>query len=244
MKILLKGQFLSDIEPLLRRDGISLISEAAGTTPDLIITHGGDGSLLGMERKYPGVPKLPIRDKRTSLLCPKHSYEKLIDSLMAGKLSRTEEIKLSGSTGKRKILGMNDIFIHNSNRVSAIRYRVWINNELYLKEVASDCFGIATPHGSTAYYRSITRTVFRTGIGLAFSNSREHVDHIILPEDDIIKIQLLRGPAFIVADNDQEHIDFNTNEILTISKSSAKAVIFGLDVFMCPDCRKLRHMKN
>ena len=242
MKILLKGRFLDDIEYLLKRKEVELISEKTGN-PDLIITHGGVGSLLGMERKYPGIPKLPIRDKRTSPLCSKHSYEKLIDNLLAGKLSRTELIKLSGRTGDGEILGMNDVFIHNSKKVSAIRYRVWINEKLYLNEVASDCFGIATPHGSTAYYRSITRCVFRTGIGLAFSNSREHVDHIVLPEDAVIKIQLLRGPAFIVADNDPESIRFNTDDVLTVSKSPVKAVIYGLDVFMCRDCRKLRHMK-
>ncbi len=242
MKILLKGRFLDDIQPLLKKKGVELVSEKT-TKPDLIITHGGDGSLLGMEREYPGIPKLPIRDKRTSSLCPKHSYEELIDDLIAGNLLKTELIKLSGKIGKKEILGMNDIFIHNSKKVSAIRYRVWINDKLYLKEVASDCVGIATAHGSTAYYRSITRCIFRTGIGMAFSNSREHVDHIVLPDDAVIKLQLLRGPAFIVADNDPKHINLDTDEILTVSKSSVNAIIYGLNIFMCPDCRKLRHMK-
>ena len=243
MKILLKGRFLDDIELLLKRKGIELVSDKK-CNPDLIITHGGDGSLLGMERIYPGIPKLPIRDKKTSPLCPNHSHEKLIDNLLTGQLSKTELIKLSGSTENGEISGINDIFIHNSKKVSAIRYRVWINDKLYLNEVASDCFGIATPHGSTAYYRSITRCIFRTGIGLAFSNSREHVDHIILPEDAVIKVQLLRGPAFIVADNNPKPVKFNTGSVLTVSKSPVKAIIYGLDVFMCQDCRKLRHMKN
>jgi NAD+ kinase len=242
MKILLTGCFLDDIKPLLKRKKIELISKNAGN-PDLIITHGGDGSLLGMERQYPGVAKLPIRDKRTSPLCSNHSYERVIDNLLAGKLSKTKLIKLSGKTGNRKILGMNDIFIHNLKKVNAIRYRVWINDELYLKEVASDCLGIATPHGSTAYYRSITKCIFRTGIGLAFSNSREHVDHIVIPENAVVKIQLLRGPAFIVADNNPKSIKFETGDILIVSMSPAKAIIYGLDVFMCPDCRKLRHTK-
>jgi NAD+ kinase len=242
MKILLTGCFLDDIKPLLKRKKIELISKNVGN-PDLIITHGGDGSLLGMERQYPGIAKLPIRDKRTSPLCSNHSYEGVIDNLLAGKLSKTKLIKLSGKTGNRKILGMNDIFIHNLKKVNAIRYRVWINDELYLKEVASDCLGIATPHGSTAYYRSITKCIFRTGIGLAFSNSREHVDHIVIPENAVVKIQLLRGPAFIVADNNPKSIKFETGDILAVSRSPAKAVIYGLDAFMCPDCRKLRHTK-
>ena len=243
MKILLKGRFLDSLEPLLKRKGFELLAEEAGK-PELIITHGGDGSLLGMERMYPGIPKLPIRDEKTSALCPKHSYETIVDNLLAGQLPKTELMKLSGKTDSGKLLGMNDIFIHNLEKVSAIRYKVWIDDKLYLNEVASDCCGIATPHGSTAYYRSITRCIFRTGIGMAFSNSREHVDHIILPEDVVIKIQLLRGPAFIVADNDPEPMNFNPDEILTISKSPTKAVIYGLDTFMCQDCRKLRHMKN
>ncbi len=242
MKALLKGRFLEDIKPLLEKKGIELVPETT-QNPDIIITHGGDGSLLGLERMYPGIPKLPIRDTRTSSLCPKHSHEKIIDDLINGKLKKFELMKLHGKTAQNSILGMNDIFIHNSNKVSAIRYKVWIDDKLYLKEVASDCVGIATAHGSTAYYRSITRCIFKAGIGLAFSNSREHVDHIVLPEDSIIKIQLLRGPAFIVTDNDPKTISFNTDDILTISKSPAKAKIYGLETFMCRECRKLRHIK-
>ena len=243
MKILLRGRFLNDIEPLLRRKEIEVVSEAIDH-PDIIITHGGDGTLLGAEREYPGIPKLPIRDKRTSPLCSNHSYEKIIEDLLSNKLSKTKLIKLSGTTDKCNILGINDIFVHNSNKVSAIRYRVWINNEIYLSEVTSDCVGIATAHGSTAYYRSITRCIFKVGIGLAFSNSSEHVDHIILPEDVTIRIQLLRGPAFIVADNNSKSIAFDTGDILVVSKSPNKAIVFGLDIFMCQDCRKLRHIKH
>ena len=242
MKALLKGRFLEDIKPLLEKKGIELVPETT-KNPDIIITYGGDGSLLGMERMYPGIPKLPIRDARTSPLCPKHSHERIIDDLINGKLKKFELMKLQGKTAQNSILGINDIFIHNSNKVSAIRYRVWIDDKLYLNEVASDCVGIATAHGSTAYYRSITRCIFRAGIGLAFSNSREHVDHIVLPEDSVIKIQLLRGPAFIVTDNDPKTVNFNTDDILTVSKSPAKAKIYGLETFMCRECRKLRHIK-
>ena len=243
MKILLRGHFLDDIEPLLQREDITLVTDKA-EKPDLIITHGGDGALLGAERDYPGIPKLPIRDKRTSSLCTKHSHEEIIKNLASDKLTKTELIKLVGRTDKHEIIGMNDIFVHNVNRVNAIRYKVLIDGELYLNEVASDCVGVATPHGSTAYYRSITRCIFKSGIGIAFSNSREHVDHIVLSEGTVIKLQLLRGPAFIVSDNDQKAFTFNTGETLTVTKSSDMAKMYGLDIFMCPHCRKLRHMKN
>jgi len=239
MKILLKGRFLNDIKPLLIKKGFELVTE----NPDLIITYGGDGTLLGAEREYPGIPKLPIRDSRTAFLCPNHTYDQLFDDLENQKLSTKELIKISGKIGDKEIIGINDIFIHNSIKVSAIRYRIWIDNKLYFNEAAGDCFGVATPHGSTAYFRSITKCVFRVGLGMAFSNSREKIDNIIVPIDAVIKVQLLRGPAFMVADNDPKVIELTTGDIFTISTSSEKAVIHGLDMFMCPQCRKLRHLK-
>ena len=68
MKIKLVGKNLEDIRPLLGEFGL----EETEREFSLVIAHGGDGALLGAEREFPGVPKLPIRDARTAPLCPEH----------------------------------------------------------------------------------------------------------------------------------------------------------------------------
>lgn len=243
MRVLVDGRFKNDILPLLKDTGLELVEKS----PDLIISYGGDGSLLAMERKFPGIPKFPIRENKTISLCPKHSHNKLIKDFLENKICKTEIIKLVSkqkSKTKTQLKGINDIFIHNINRYSAIRCKVWIDNEVYLNEVAVDCIGIATPHGSSGYFQSITQCVFTTGIGLAFSNSREHVNHIIIPDTTQIKFDIIRGPALLVADNDPNEIELVTGEEIIISRSSDKVTIYGLDDFMCPACRKLRHIKT
>ncbi len=240
MKILLTGRDLKKIEQALTKlDDVHLVTDS----PDLIITHGGDGSLLGAEREFPGIPKLPIRDTARAPLCNEHtSFLKHFNLFMNGNLKKTELIKLGSFTSRgEKLSGINDIFIHNVNRAGALRYCVLINNIPHGHEIIGDGVGVSTIHGSTAYYRSITNSIFKIGIGLAFNNSTEVTNHQVLPEETVIKVKITRGPAMIVADNGPEGIELNEGDTVEIRKIKDKAIIYGLDIFMCATCRKLRH---
>ncbi|MDD5728207.1 MAG: hypothetical protein PHV59_06565 [Victivallales bacterium] len=240
MKVKLIGKNLEDIVPLLDKKVFEL-SEAA---PELVIAHGGDGALLDAERLYPGIPKLPVRDAQTAPLCEKHSYVKQLADFYAGKTIRTVNPKLHSIFNGRELFGLNDIFIHNCKRSSAMRYRVWINDGLYANEIVGDAVGMATIHGSTAYYRSITHSIFKTGLGLAFSNSTEVVNHLVLPEDVVVRIRIVRGPGIMIADNNPEFIEIPQDSEICIRKAEASAIIYGLDNFMCQACRLLRHPRQ
>lgn len=208
---------------------------------DVIITHGGDGAMLGAEREFPGKLKFPIRDAQTAPHCPQHGLNSQLDLFCAGKLKTSFLPKLVGQVKNNRLFALNDIFIHNHKFVSALRYRVWIDDELYAKEIVGDGLGVSSVHGSTAYYRSITHSVFRTGIGLAFSNSTELVNHLVLPETSLVKVLVLRGPAELVADNDNAMIPMNAGDEALIRLSDQQTQFLGLDIFMCPVCRAIRH---
>ncbi len=240
MKICFYGRYLEEIIPFFQKHHYVCCSD----NPDLVVTHGGDGTLLEAEHKYPGVPKFPIRDQRSAKLCDIHQYEKQIEMFLNDELKKTSLIKLSGECNGQKIIGMNDIFLHNVDRGSAIRYQVLIDDELYATDVVADGVGVSTVHGSTAYYRSITHSTFRVGIGLAFSNTTEVTNHIVLPEESIIKIQVTRGPGIVLADNSPDRIKVSEGDELIIRKSPETANIVGLDKFMCLDCRKLRYSRK
>ena len=149
-------------------------------------------------------------------------------------------MKLVGMTGNVKRYAINDIFIHNMNNVSALRYQVKIDDDIYAREVVGDGVGVSTVHGSTAYYRSITHGSFRVGIGIAFSNSTELLNHLVLKEESIIKVRILRGPSELVFDNSPESVKLSEGDIVTIRKSEKTAQMLGLEVFMCPECRRIR----
>ena len=156
----------------------------------MILCYGGDGAMLGAELRYPNRLKMPVRDCETAPHCRKHSLEWQLDAMMNGQLRESALMKLQGTLGNMTRYAVNDVFIHNTNNVSALRYQVKIDDDIYAKEVVGDGVGVSTVHGSTAYYRSITHSIFRVGIGLAFSNSTEEVDHLVLPETAEMKIRL------------------------------------------------------
>ncbi len=237
MKVLLSGKNLEDVIPLLDAYDAEIVTN----NPDIIICHGGDGALLGAERDYPGIPKFPIRDAATAPVCPEHNCLNRLESLFKDQAKLTELIKLSGAVGDQELISTNDIFIHNHERVSALRYRVWIDDELYAREIVGDGVGMATPHGSTAYYRSITHSTFRVGLGLAFSNSTEVVNHLVIPDNSIVRIRILRGPAIMVGDNSPIQLRLEEGDEACIRKTTDRAVILGLEEFMCRRCRQLRH---
>jgi len=234
MRVYIAGRNIENIVSVVKNLNLEIVE----TSPDLVITHGGDGALLGAEREFPGIPKLPIRD----LTCDDHSsFKKTFDCFLAGKLKKTQLTKISGTVHGKEVIGINDVFIHNVDRGGALRYSILLDGEPYGHEIIGDGVGIATVHGSTAYYRSITHSIFKIGIGLAFNNSTEVTDHQVLPEDTEIQILLTRGPAMLIADNSPQTITLKAGDRVIMKKIKDQAVIYGLDTFMCAKCRKLRH---
>ncbi len=239
MKIKLIGKNLADIRPVLKQ--FNLREVADGEEFELVVAHGGDGTLFQAETQYPGVPKLPLRDAGTAPLCGEHSYEKQLQLFVDGLSPLTLLPKLSGEFNGKILYGINDIFIHNRERVSALRYRVRIDGELYAHEIVGDGAGVSSVHGSTAYYRSITHSIFKVGLGLAFSNSTAEVDHLVVADSSVIEIEIVRGPGILVADNSPEWIDIPEGGTAVIRQSAEYAKVYNLPAFMCQCCRLLRH---
>ena len=237
MKVRLVGKNLDDIVPYLREYGLTVTE---GDAP-LIVCHGGDGTLLQAEREFPGVPKLPIRDEGTAPRCPAHGYAAELEAFTQGKMKKVLLPKIAGRCGGRQLTAVNDIFVHNGDITSALRYRVRIDGELYAHEIVGDGVCFSSVHGSTAYYRSITHSIFRVGLGLAFSNSTEEVSHLVLSEKSHIEIEIVRGPGVLTADNAPERLPLKTGDVVEMFQVDEAAEVIGLAEFMCPKCRALRH---
>ena len=223
-RVLVLGPDAHQLLPLFRDRGLDVVEE----NPDLVLTYGGDGLLLGSERAWPGVPKLPLRNSRHGKKCEPRQVEEALDRLLAGQLRFTQFLKLHAEALGETQVGLNDVTVHNSRPTSSVRCDVWIDDVEYGREIVGDGVVVATPFGSTAYYRSITRGIFRLGIGLAFNNSTEQVDHMVLPEESIIRIRIARGPAVVVADNNPEFIELEEGDEVTIRRHCEPATILRL----------------
>lgn len=232
------GRNLEGLRRLLAKSPVSIVK----SKPDLVISYGGDGALLGAERDFPGIPKLPLRDSCRNPQCPAHGEEKILGLLVRGRLKPAPLLKLEAACGGHTLTAVNDIVLHNRVTTSAIRYRIWLDGELYANRIVGDGLVAATPFGSTGYYRSITHSIFKLGVGLAFNNSTEPTDHLVIRDDTVIRVEILRGPAVLLADNcpASHTIHLKRHDTVVIRKSPQTASILGLEAFRCPACARLR----
>lgn len=221
VKIVLFGNNRSAIEPLAKEAGFEVVDK----NPEFVVSFGGDGTLMKAEHAWPGIPKIVLKDSMICKKCSVFSNEEVLRRVHDGKYSVEELIKLEVVADGKTRTALNDIIVHNKDPRHAIRYSLSVNEQTLGEAIIGDGVVIATPFGSTAYYRSITDSSFELGIGLAFNNSTEQSDHIVLKEDSVIKIKIIRGPAIVYADNQDEEIVLEKDDEVIIRKSKDKARI-------------------
>lgn len=209
------------LEALAKDAGVDVVAE----NPEALISYGGDGTLMRAEYAFPGVPKLILKGSAICKLCASFSNEEILKKFSAGAYRIDEMEKLEVRAGEKVLRGVNDVIVHNDNPRHAIRYHLWVNDKRIGNEIIGDGVVVATPLGSTGYYRSITDSFFELGIGVAFNNSTEQADHMVLRDDAVIRVKIARGPAFVYADNQADAIPLADGDEVTIQKSSEVARI-------------------
>ena len=105
------------------------------------------------------------------------------------------------------------------------------------------------PSGSTApeeahrpagmeQHRSITAGTFTSGLGVAFNNATVPREPLVVADDEVIGVELVRGPAILVCDNDPRCIPMRASQFFDVGMSSEQATVLGLDALRCQRCRR------
>lgn len=230
MRVTLFGANVEKLRPLVQaQSSLELVED----DPDVVICYGGDGTLLSAELRWPGTPKAPIRNSKRGVRMIAHPPEQVIERLAANRLVPAQFIKLACERPNAPyapvLRAMNEINVHLGRTNIAVRYKVWIDDEPFEQgaEIIGDGFLISTPFGSTAYYRQITRGIFYAGLGIAFKNTSELVNHVVVPESAVIRVEITRGPAFLAHDNAPESYPLDAGDILLVHKDPQNAVILS-----------------
>jgi NAD+ kinase len=203
--------------------------------PDVVISFGGDGTLLSAERKYPGIPKLPIRNSQFCNKCADHADEHLLTQLLQNKLQIKEYKKIHTNISGKDLYAFNDFVIRNALPIHAIRFKINAGSLLL-----GDGIVVATPFGSNGYFKSITGKHFAEGFGLAFNNTTQKVEPTFLKDTDQLKFKLLRGNGVLSFDNspDIKNIEKDSELIFNVSDKVAK--IYENTSLHCPNCKVQR----
>lgn len=235
MKILLIGKNSKDLVPLVKNLSLEMVT----SNPDVVISYGGDGTLLYSEKIYPGIPKLPIRDSLVCKKCPDHDEKFLLTKLLEGKLKLQEFKKLETTIFYKTLTALNDFVIRNASPIHAIRFQVTFPaapNKLYI----GDGIVLSTPYGSTGYFKSVTGQTLETGWGLAFNNTTEQIPPVLLKEEDPITFKLLRGNATLSFDNNNDLLTVDEGSELIFNLSDKVAKIYEAESLRCPACKVTR----
>jgi len=224
MKLLIYGKETAGIEKLAKKVGFKIVDK----NPEVVASYGGDGTFMKAENEFPGIPKFALKKSKICKKCADLPNEEILRKVFEGEYSVEKEIKLESIYKGKRIVGLNEIIIHNHDPRKAIRYEVFVNDRKIDKEIIGDGVVISTPYGSTGYYLSVTDGTFEVGIGLAFNNSTEQSKHMVLKDDSEVKIRILRGPAMAYADNNKLEIPLNDGEEIVVSKSKDTACLIKI----------------
>ncbi len=202
--------------------------------PELVVCYGGDGTLLNAELRWPGVPKVPIRNSRRGHRCIPHPPDKVIERLANHTLTRHEFVKIecrvlldADKSPVHFLTAMNEFNVHMGNINSAVRLKVWVDDEAFAggDEIIGDGVVVSTPFGSTAYFNQITRGIFYAGFGIAFKNTTELTSHLVVPDTVTIRVLITRGPAMLAYDNCPDYIKLDEGDMLTMVKHATPATL-------------------
>lgn len=197
--------------------------------PDFVLSVGGDGTYLFAERKYPGIPKLLIKDSDTCVKCHDGEVYHLISKILRGEYVIEEHVKLEAEVADKKWICANNFVIRNKVATHALRFYLRVDGKQVNDIILGDGIVVSTPFGSTAYHYSITRKPFDKGIGVAFSNATKPIEHIIAGEDAEIECEIVRGDACFVSDNDPEVVELIERQVVKIRKANESAKLIKIE---------------
>ena len=221
--------------PQYAREEAELYSQS-----DLLISLGGDGTLLGIGRRTARFEK-PILGINLGTLGfltaeEKNYAEKAIDQVLHGdfKLEKRMMLECSIATGENRtegVIALNDICITRGNLYKILEFHVYVNDE-YVDTLLADGVIICTPTGSTAYNLSAGGPVLKadaeiiavTPISPQTLTSRP----IVVSAEDVVTVEVKpsrEDTPFTVSADGQDNFTLMGKNVVQIRKAKVWTTI-------------------
>ena len=219
--LVVSRQDTSKIKGVLVAEGFKVVER----NPDFIVCYGGDGTVLFSERSFPEVPKLIIK---TSRVCRKCDYapddlKNVLSKIREGNYCLHKTMKLETEAKGKKLVGLNEIQVHLKLPIYAVRFSLSVDGKKF-EDLIGDGVIVATAFGSTGYYKATGGKRFTKGIGISFNNlHNSEMKSFVVQEDSLVKLTVSRGPAWLLADNNENFIELSAKDTVTIRKSESVA---------------------
>jgi NAD+ kinase len=185
---------------------------------DLVITIGGDGSMLYAARRVAGrsVPLLGINRGRLGFLAdvgPEHMLAH-IDHLLAGRYVSEQRMLLNAAILKKgkvvaSAIALNDVVLKRQDTGRMVEYETFIDGG-YVNTHLGDGFIVATPTGSTAYALSCGGPIVEPGLeALLLTPICPHTlsdRPLVIPGNRVAEVRLRAAAAHRIKQADQAYV--------------------------------------
>ena len=207
---------------------------------DLLISLGGDGTLLGIGRRTArfNKPILGINLGTLGFLTAeeKTHAEEAIDKVLNGEFKLEKRMMLECSIAKDNertggIIALNDICITRGNLYKILEFRVYVNNE-YVDTLLADGVIICTPTGSTAYNLSAGGPVLKADAQImAITPISPHTltsRPIVVSAEDVVTVEVRpsrEDTPFMVSADGQDNFTLTGRNVVQIKKAEVCTTI-------------------
>ena len=196
---------------------------------DLMISIGGDGTMLSCSRKYglKGIPVLGINLGNLGFLndIPPEELTSSLTKILEGKFSEDNRFFLEASLKGKKTIALNEVVIHSGEIAQLIEYDLFINDSFVYRQKA-DGLIISSPTGSTAYSLSgggpivhpkVKSIMISPMLPLSLSSSS-----LLVESESKIRVNLVKGSKKArISFDSQGRFLLEANEEIYLSKSSS-----------------------
>jgi len=191
----------------LRERGVEVLEEYHDDA--VVVSLGGDGSILYNARRYGEPTILPVAtgdSEANKIRLDPEDLADRIDSLESGTEGETYRTvahrklvaTVDGTEPRGSFDALNDVHLHHESPVRAAKFRVRIadgdRTAFECEKAIGDGVLVATPFGSTAYFRSIAGGRFHQGLGVAFNNLHTPAggpEFVVLSERARVSLEVL-----------------------------------------------------
>lgn len=203
-----------------------------GKSCDILISFGGDGTMLSTVRKL-GISEPPILGVNVGSLgflaeIPVHEIEETLDDLVKGRYTIVKrmllKIELKNPSGAHRLYALNDVVIERNTPSTLVTIRVDLQDTL-LNIYRCDGVIVATPTGSTAYSLSadgpLLVPTLNAMIVTPICPHALTVRPVVLSEDSKLKISIpLADQNVHVSIDGKDYGDFTVDDTLTIEQAN------------------------